>query len=90
MPDLYLHSRKLSSVFELLGVKENDITYSIGWALSRCPGFLRRLLRDICPRLTARDMEATSIRLQEFGRRRQGCRLDIQQLSWRGARLVRW
>jgi 3-methyladenine DNA glycosylase AlkD len=34
MPDLFLHARKLESVFELLGAKENDITYSIGWALS--------------------------------------------------------
>ena len=34
MADLSLHNRELNSVFELLGTKENDITYSVGWALA--------------------------------------------------------
>lgn len=47
MPDIYLHNKKLESIFELLGSKENDITYSVGWALSQCPCFLDALIRDL-------------------------------------------
>ena len=72
MPDIYLHSRKLTSVFELLGDKENDITYSIGWALARCPNFLRRLLREVCPGIRYADMEGTVLRLQQFGKKDRG------------------
>lgn len=65
MADLYLRSRKLSSIFELLGTKENNITYSIGWALAHSPSFLAAVLRHI------RHDPATSsiekITLQEHG-----------------------
>jgi hypothetical protein len=44
MPHLTLHGRRIDSVFSLLGEKENHITYSLGWALTRSPGFLRQFL----------------------------------------------
>jgi len=44
MAELYLHQRQVQSVFNLLGEKENDITFSLGWALSRSPRFLCRFL----------------------------------------------
>ncbi|MBU1472082.1 MAG: hypothetical protein KJ723_15525 [candidate division Zixibacteria bacterium] len=47
--DIYLHGSKLDSVFELLGTKENDITYSLGWALSHSPTLLDGLLAQIFP-----------------------------------------
>ena len=31
MPELLLRNRPVESVFNLLGQKENDITFSIGW-----------------------------------------------------------
>jgi hypothetical protein len=46
MPQLLLHNREIKTVFELLGDRENDITYSVGWALYRCPCFLREFLRE--------------------------------------------
>ena len=36
--DLKLHGRPIGTVFDLLGKKENDITYSVGWALAQSPG----------------------------------------------------
>jgi hypothetical protein len=46
MTELHIHGRKASSVFDLLGTNENDITYSVAWALSRCPVFLRSFLAN--------------------------------------------
>ena len=45
MADLFLHDTPVESIFHLLGEKENDITYSVGWALSRSPSFLRAFLK---------------------------------------------
>lgn len=62
MAELLLHGRELNSVFELLGDKENDITYSVGWAMSRCPEFLRAVLAHLLPGASAQQVD--SIRLQ--------------------------
>ena len=64
MADLYLHGRKLASIFELLGTKENDITYSIGWALARSPAFLSRLVHHVLPEAPVTD---ASVYLQQYG-----------------------
>ena len=45
MADLFLRGHRVSTVFDLLGDKENDITFSIGWALAQCEGFLTLLLK---------------------------------------------
>lgn len=63
MANIYVHGRQIESVFELLGTKENDITYSIGWALANCPAFLKRFLSEILPKLP--DIEITELSLQE-------------------------
>jgi len=62
MTELLLHGRKVPSVFHLIGEHENDLTYSLAWALSQSPQFLRTLIRntlDIQPTL-----ENVTIRLQ--------------------------
>jgi hypothetical protein len=43
MPLLLLHNRKIETVFDLLGQKENDMTYALGWALAQSPRFLAQL-----------------------------------------------
>ncbi len=35
MTELRLHSRVVHTVFDLLGGKEDDITYSVGWGLAQ-------------------------------------------------------
>jgi hypothetical protein len=79
MSDLYLHSRtsynrRLESVFELLGSHENDITYSTGWVLARCPDFLRVFLRRIFPAIDTTDEH--QITLQDY--RKNGGITDVE------------
>jgi hypothetical protein len=49
MTDLILRGRRLGSVFELLGSRENHITYSLGWALAHSPHLRRRVLAQVLP-----------------------------------------
>ena len=37
---LYLRGEPIDTVFDLLGKKENDLTYSLGWAICQCPELL--------------------------------------------------
>lgn len=46
MAELLLHGKKVQSVFHLLGEHENDLTYSLAWALSQSPEFLKAFVRD--------------------------------------------
>ena len=39
-----LRGREVNSIFDLLGSNENDITYSIGWVMSRSPSFLNAIV----------------------------------------------
>src|SRR3954452_24443327 len=50
-PDVELHlsGRPVRSVFDLLGVTENDITYSLGYTLARCPTLLEVLTAAVMP-----------------------------------------
>jgi hypothetical protein len=43
MTSLILHGQKIETVFDLLGQKENDMTYALGWALAQSPQFLAQL-----------------------------------------------
>ncbi|MHB8481526.1 MAG: hypothetical protein ACYDBV_02130, partial [Nitrospiria bacterium] len=64
MADIYLHNKPITSVFELLGDKENDITYSIGWALANSRAFIQAFTKNALPK--ASHPEEAKIRLQEF------------------------
>lgn len=69
MPPLYLHNKPIESIFELLGSDENDITYSVGWALHSSPAFLRRFLRETFQ--FEGNLDEVTIGLQDY-RRTQG------------------
>jgi hypothetical protein len=65
MIDLFLNGKQIETVFDLLGDKENDITFSVGWALSRCDEFLSELLKQMLP--PGHGPGAShSVRLQEY------------------------
>lgn len=74
MTQLFLHGRLIGPVFELLGENENDITYSVGWALSRSPSFLRTFL-DETVGYKGETAEAI-VRLQDY--RKTGGITDIE------------
>ena len=67
MPDLFLRHQKLESIFELLGSKENDITYSIGWALSQCPSLLSAVLSHFFIGVTSDDVAEIKLQTVETG-----------------------
>ena len=47
MAELVLGRKPVHTVFDLLGRKENDLTYSLGWAFANVPVFLDSVLRDV-------------------------------------------
>jgi hypothetical protein len=64
MPELQLHNRPIETILPAAREKENDITYSVGWALYRSPAFLRKFLEA-----TVGEPEkgiAAVIRLQDY------------------------
>jgi len=63
MTELLLHKRKVESVFHLLGEHENDITYSVAWALSQSPHFLSIFVHFALGVTT--DSDSVVIRLQQ-------------------------
>lgn len=64
--ELVLHGRPIASVFELLGTKENDITFSLGWALAQSPSLRAALLGRVFP--DHRGLVIDRVSLQERAR----------------------
>jgi hypothetical protein len=64
MLNLTLYGRPVLTVFDLLGKKENDLTYSLGWGLGQSDTFVQRLLREVFADKQAGELQA--LRLQEF------------------------
>ena len=50
MTNVFLHQHKVNTVFDLLGDKENDITFSVGWAFAKSDVFLTNVLRCVFPK----------------------------------------
>ena len=44
MAELYIFNDKIESIFQLLGQKENDISYSVGYTFANCRQFLQKFL----------------------------------------------
>lgn len=63
MAELTLHGRAVSTVFDLLGAREDDITYSLGWGLSRSDALARAILEEAFG--AASQGPLIAIRLQE-------------------------
>ena len=62
MANLYLREHKIDTVFQLLGENENDISYSVAWALANCPSFLDAFLQSQVKRNA--EGQGVDIRLQ--------------------------
>jgi hypothetical protein len=66
VPELLLHNQPVPSVFNLLGQKENDITFSMGWALSRSSLLLQKFLQKVTRTKQRYDTDRIVVALQEF------------------------
>jgi len=60
-----LHGREINSIFQLMGYKENDITNSIAWVLSKCGAMLEIFIKNICE-IDKIDFENLDICVQEY------------------------
>lgn len=47
MAQLLLHGAAIETVFDLLGRDENDMTYALGWGLTRSDEFLSTFVRGL-------------------------------------------
>lgn len=48
LPRFKLHGREINSIFQLMGYKENDISHSTAWVLSKCGAMLETFVKDVC------------------------------------------
>lgn len=46
MSEIFIYNKKITSIFQLLGEKENDISFSVGWALSNAHKFFGYFLKE--------------------------------------------
>ncbi len=76
MAQLLLHSEKINSVFQLLGHHENDISFSVAWALSKCPGFLEAFLTYTVGE--EKNLGEVEIRLQEHEEKKGFTDIEIE------------
>jgi hypothetical protein len=61
--DLTLHGRPIGTVFDLLGKKENDITYSVGYAMAQSAGLAEAFIAEVLP--GAGEVAVDIVQLQE-------------------------
>ena len=47
MSELTAYGNNITSVFQLIGTLENDITKSVAWALCQCPVFSKKLFDEL-------------------------------------------
>lgn len=81
LTDLFLHGREVGTVFDLLGSKENDLTYALGWALAQSANLLDAVVSDTVGESGG---DVTSVRLQEFGSEDRGFTdIEIETISSR-------
>jgi hypothetical protein len=45
--DLFIHQKRVETVFELLGDKEDDLSYALGWTLVHAPRFFKAIVKRI-------------------------------------------
>ena len=64
MGELVAYGGEITSVFQLIGTLENDITKSIAWALCNCPVFMKKIIGEVLG--IDIDPEKVRILYQEF------------------------
>jgi hypothetical protein len=66
LPELTIGGAPVSTVFDLLGRKENDITYALGWGLAQSPALFGRFLGLIGAE--PEDSSEATLELQRYGK----------------------
>lgn len=63
MPSLLLHDREVSTIYDLLGHRENDMTAALGWGLAQSPQLLSALVTAVVDSRV--DPSEAIVRMQE-------------------------
>jgi hypothetical protein len=64
MASLLLFNQRIESIFQLLGNKENHLSYSVGYSLANCSGYLQKFLEHLKINLPA-DSPPVVVHLQK-------------------------
>lgn len=78
MAQLYSYGNQVKSVFQLLGEKENDISYSIAWALSSCRKFLSNYLQSVGIKISG-ETDQVTIKLQHHEKEKGFTDIEIEK-----------
>lgn len=82
MGELYAYGGEVTSVFQLIGTHEDDITKSIAWALCNCPVFLRQIITN----LLGIDVDPNKVRIKYQESEKNKGRTDLGTFGDIGAR----
>jgi hypothetical protein len=82
MSELLIYNQKIESVFQLLGEKENDISFSVGWALSKAPEFLDVFLKSTIACKEKHSAEDIKIKLQRYEEKRGFTDFEIERTGY--------
>lgn len=64
--ELWIHDKKIKSVFQTLGNDENDLSFSLGYTLSYSPHLMKAFIHKIYG--TSIKHELSLVKLQQFGK----------------------
>jgi len=79
MSDIYISGKRIDSVFQLLGDKEDDISYSVSWALSRSNAFLKIFLESVLkPYLDTKKITVTNVSIHLQKTESKNGRTDVE------------
>ncbi len=82
MTQLFLNKEKIDSVFQLLGTKEDDITYSIGYALSNSLEFLTSFVLSIYDKAIINDSLKITLQKSESGNGRTDIEIEAENFHF--------
>jgi len=82
MTQLFLNKEKIDSVFQLLGTKEDDITYSIGYALSNSLEFLTSFVLSISKNAIINDSLKITLQKSVSGNGRTDIEIEAENFHF--------
>ncbi|MBC8415009.1 MAG: hypothetical protein ISS80_04955 [Candidatus Cloacimonetes bacterium] len=81
MSNLLIYDKKITSFFQLLGEKENNISYSVGWALANCKNFLTIFIKKTLKWKQEINYEGIRIQLQKYEFSKGFTDIEVEQLG---------
>jgi len=84
MTELLLHGKPVPTIFNLLGEKENDMTYALAWGMAQSETFLIELIA----RITERKLSPAELQINLQKHDAEGGFTDIEVMSGQDLHLI--